>query len=209
MKILCIGDSNTYGYDPRSFLGSRYPKDVRWTDNLYGHDVINCGVNGMAVPDDGAPFVAMIEKELPDVIIIMLGGNDLLLGRSADDTRDHMASFLDSIIQDAAGAPLTKQSDVGKHGFNPSGRAERILLIAPPSFKTGEWVQSEAEIEESQRMCELYLNLASEKGCMFADADEWDIAISFDGVHFLPEGHMTFASKVAQFLNNVNFMVRN
>lgn len=34
MKILCIGDSNTYGYDPRSFFGDRYPEDVRWTDNL-------------------------------------------------------------------------------------------------------------------------------------------------------------------------------
>ena len=29
MKILCIGDSNTYGYDPRSYLGDRYPAEVR------------------------------------------------------------------------------------------------------------------------------------------------------------------------------------
>ena len=30
-KILCFGDSNTYGYDPRSCLGGRYPDSVRWT----------------------------------------------------------------------------------------------------------------------------------------------------------------------------------
>ena len=29
MKIICFGDSNTWGYDPRSYLGERYPKDVR------------------------------------------------------------------------------------------------------------------------------------------------------------------------------------
>ena len=28
-KILCYGDSNTYGYDPRAYLGGRYPKAVR------------------------------------------------------------------------------------------------------------------------------------------------------------------------------------
>ena len=50
MKILCIGDSNTYGYDPRSYLGDRYPAEVRWTDRLNKWDVINCGVNGMTVP---------------------------------------------------------------------------------------------------------------------------------------------------------------
>lgn len=29
MRLLCCGDSNTYGYDPRSFFGDRYPKESR------------------------------------------------------------------------------------------------------------------------------------------------------------------------------------
>ena len=32
--ILCYGDSNTYGYDPQSPLGGRYPSQVRWPDQL-------------------------------------------------------------------------------------------------------------------------------------------------------------------------------
>ena len=32
--ILCYGDSNTYGYDPQSPLGGRYPPQVRWPDQL-------------------------------------------------------------------------------------------------------------------------------------------------------------------------------
>ena len=38
MKILCFGDSNTYGYDPRSFLDDRYPADVRWNPDLSALD---------------------------------------------------------------------------------------------------------------------------------------------------------------------------
>ena len=34
MRILCYGDSDTYGHDPRSPLGKPYPPDVRWTDRL-------------------------------------------------------------------------------------------------------------------------------------------------------------------------------
>ena len=26
MNVICFGDSNTYGYDPRSYLGGRYDR---------------------------------------------------------------------------------------------------------------------------------------------------------------------------------------
>ena len=34
MNIICFGDSNTYGYDPRSYLGGRYDAGSRWVDIL-------------------------------------------------------------------------------------------------------------------------------------------------------------------------------
>ena len=34
MTLLCYGDSNTYGFDPRSYFGGRYPAEVRWTHRL-------------------------------------------------------------------------------------------------------------------------------------------------------------------------------
>ena len=51
-RLLCYGDSNTYGYDPRSYLGGRYPKTVRWTGLLdaEGWKVINKGENGRSIP---------------------------------------------------------------------------------------------------------------------------------------------------------------
>ena len=34
MKVICFGDSNTYGYDPRGYFGGRYDADSRWVDIL-------------------------------------------------------------------------------------------------------------------------------------------------------------------------------
>ena len=42
MNVICFGDSNTYGYDPRSYLGGRYDPDSRWVDILaIGDRVVN------------------------------------------------------------------------------------------------------------------------------------------------------------------------
>ena len=51
--VVCFGDSNTYGYDPRSLLGERYPKSVRWTgilDSSGSWSVTCCGQNGREIP---------------------------------------------------------------------------------------------------------------------------------------------------------------
>ena len=49
MKVICFGDSNTYGYDPRGYFGGRYDADSRWVDILAtetGWTISNMGQNG-------------------------------------------------------------------------------------------------------------------------------------------------------------------
>ena len=59
IKILCFGDSNTWGYVPLS--GERYSSDVRWTGVLQeelgqGYLVVEDGVNGRSTDvDDPRP----------------------------------------------------------------------------------------------------------------------------------------------------------
>lgn len=178
MKILCIGDSNTYGYDPRSYIGSRYPAEVRWTDRLGDHDVINCGLNGMTVPRNHNRQVGLIRANDPDLVIIMLGTNDLMSGLDAEQIAGRMGAFLDSLM--AEGKP--------------------VLLISPPVLQYGEWVMDDEQVEESQALGEAYRKLAAEKGCRFADAGEWDIDVTFDGVHFSPDGHAAFAHDLKEVL---------
>ena len=181
MKILCIGDSNTYGYDPRSYIGGRYPADVRWTDRLSGHEVINCSLNGMSVPRSHLRQAGLIRANEPDLVIVMLGTNDLLSGLSAEETASRMGAFLDAIM--AEGRP--------------------VLLISPPVLQPGEWVLDGEQIEESLELGEAYRELADRKGCLFADAGEWDIDVTFDGVHFSPEGHGAFAQRLEEVLNRL------
>jgi lysophospholipase L1-like esterase len=178
MKILCIGDSNTYGYDPRSYLGSRYPEEVRWTDRLGDHEVINRGVNGMKIPREYSSSIRMIRGNDPDLVTVMLGTNDLLSGSGAEEIAAQMERYLDAI----------------------GSAAKKILLISPPVLQFGEWVLDDDIMWESQDLGEAYRQLAEKKGCMFADAAEWDIAMTYDGVHFAPEGHAEFARKLKEMI---------
>lgn len=178
-KILCIGDSNTYGYDPRSYIGDRYPEGVRWTSCLSDCDVINCGLNGMKIPLRYERYIGFIRLENPDLVTVMLGTNDILSGVSAEQTSERMDDFISHI----------------------RGESKNILLIAPPHLQFGEWVQSEDYLDESCELADLYREIAKENGCMFANAGEWDIELAFDGVHFSEEGHKRFAQKLNELLD--------
>ena len=182
ITILCIGDSNTYGYDPRSYYGSRYSENIRWTGLLESPDrkIINCGMNGLSVPTGQtcAFFDDLIQKYKPDLITIMLGTNDLLNGSSAEKTAAGMSSFLTHLLS---------------QNNNP-----KILLLSPPHLQAGEWVQSQDIIRESLLLGDLYKSIAEKNGHLFADTADWNIDVLFDGVHFSPEGHRKFAEKLSQ-----------
>lgn len=178
MRILCIGDSNTFGYDPRSCFGSRYPAEIRWTDRLEDYDVINCGMNGLEIPKDSRPFTDLIRRKSPDLVIVMLGSNDLLEGADAETAGRRMELFL-AALQEAEA---------------------KVFLIAPPVMQEGEWVQSAKLIEESGKLRARYRELAERTGIPFADASEWNVTLTFDGVHFSPEGHTAFAAGLAERL---------
>ena len=179
MKILCYGDSNTYGYDPRSFLGDRYPADSRWVDLLAketGWEVINRGMNGREIPVKGIPFPDNL-----DLLIVMLGSNDLLQGADAGAAAARMEAFL---------RRLTLSRD-------------KILLIAPPPMQPGQWVNSSRLIDASRKLGDEYSAVAQRLGVRFADAAKWDIELCFDGVHFTEKGHRAFSEALAQTIKNV------
>lgn len=168
--VICFGDSNTYGYDPRSCLGDRYGRDSRWVDLLAartGWDVRNQGQNGRTIPGGPVPFPADT-----DLLTVMLGTNDLLQGRSPETATGRMERFL----SDAA---LER---------------ERILLIAPPPMALGAWVLDPALVEASRDLAGRYRRLAERLGVRFADAGAWGVALAYDGVHFTSQGHRTFAA---------------
>ncbi len=178
-KILCFGDSNTYGYDPQSFFGGRYEADVRWTGLLEadGWTVVNCGQNGLSIPGErNSPVMKrLIQSKLPvDLVTVMLGSNDLLEGATAETAALRMERFLPCITETVSESP--------------------VILIAPPVMKPGAWVQNRKTIDESSRLSGQYRQLAERAGLLFADAENWGVELSYDGVHFTPKGHRAFAA---------------
>ena len=181
MRILCFGDSNTYGYDPRSFFGDRYSAEDRWVDLLAkqtGHDCINAGANGREIPRNPYALRLLTEQQEVDIFLVMLGTNDLLQGASAKEAADRMGAFLNQLL------PHCKQ----------------ILLICPPPMKCGAWITTDELVAESINLAEEYKLLAEKLNIPFVDTREWNVELTFDGVHFTEEGHHTFAENLRKEL---------
>ena len=189
MKILCFGDSNTYGYDPRSFFGGRYPAQHRWVDLLgerLGCTVLNAGENGREIPSREVEllrFDRMLADQAPvDLLVVMLGGNDLLQGNSVEAVVRRMEQFLERIDLDR----------------------DKVLLIAPPPMERGDWVPTQALIDATVELNREYKSLFRRLGVRFADAGEWGVALTFDGVHFTEEGHAAFSEGLYKLLRESN-----
>ena len=78
-----------------------------------------------------------------------------------------------------------------------------ILLIAPPPLQRGAWVPDDELVEESRAVAKLDNALCERKGYRFADAAEWNIDLTFDGVHFTEEGHIAFARGLTGMLDTI------
>ena len=165
MKVICFGDSNTFGYNPYARCGEFYKH--RWTDLLAektGWNVVNEGVNGREIPDEMFHMTSDT-----DLLLIMLGTNDLL--------------------QLDTPAAAAKRMELFLSGCSP----DKVVLIAPPQMIWGDWVQDEELILDSVRLADLYMELAYRLGIRFLNAENWHVPLAYDGVHFTEEGQQVFA----------------
>ena len=132
-RIICFGDSNTWGYDPVS--GSRYDENTRWTMRMQqilgeGYQVIEEGQNGRTIACEdpwewgnkkGMDYILpMVESHIPfDTLIIMLGSNDLK--RKFHLPAGDIAGSLQNMLMQLRGFLKYKCGDA-----NP-----RILIVSP------------------------------------------------------------------------------
>jgi len=181
VRILCFGDSNTYGYDPRGFFDDRYDAGDRWVDLLgeqTGHDCINAGANGREIPRNPYALRLLTEHAPVDIFLVMLGTNDLLQGASAKEAAAQMDTFLTPLFP----------------------RCGQILLVAPPPMTRGAWVPTDELVTESVRLAEEYKLLAEKLNIPFVNTRHWNIELTYDGVHFTEEGHHAFANHLVEVI---------
>lgn len=227
-RILCFGDSNTYGWQGTlSGPAQRYPRSIRWTGRLAAllgpnWEVIEEGLggrtlrdhftvgNGVSVPGAGLCakdyLPACLLSHLPlDMVVIMLGSNDMksALQRSAEDIADGLEELID-IIQTFPWEPLLSYS------------RPQILILSPPLIGARKMkLAGERYVgapEKSRALAPLYRRLASAKGTLFLDTAEILIdaprgeAHGVDGMHLDELDHTRLAQglykKIQNFYDN-------
>lgn len=206
--IVCYGDSNTHGYNPRN--SGRYDYEVRWPgqlQRLLGREkyyVVEEGLNSRTLVqsdlcyDDnksGVDLVStVIKTHMPvDLLIVMLGTNEMKL-------RFHMTP---ADIARAAGLLVltAKQVSASK---NPDGKPCPILLVAPPliteELRHGRCYEEfgDRAIPMSKELSEKYEQVAKNHQIYFLDAAKIVRPSKIDGLHLAPEGHEILAQHIAE-----------
>lgn len=87
-RIVCIGDSLTYGYG--AFAADAWPYIA---SRRLGIDCINKGENGETTAGMLARFQKDVLELSPDGVVIMGGSNDILQGVSLDNIMAHIAQM--------------------------------------------------------------------------------------------------------------------
>lgn len=200
--VLCYGDSNTYGYDPRN--EGRYSESERWPCLLAdmlggGYKVIEEGLNGRTTaydrPDgfwkNGLSYLTpCLGSHKPvDILIFMLGTNDCNadLFLSAED----IARGMEQLVRTA------EEMTAELQGFVP-----KMLIVVPAAIRPEiegtpfEYQLDEASIRKSHDIAPLYKKLAEEHGCAFLDATEAAEVTRIDCEHLTVKGHRQLAELI-------------
>ncbi len=210
-SILCFGDSNTYGYNPEN--GGRYDEDTRWPKVLgkllgEGYEIFEEGQNGRTIANDdpwewgtkcGMDYVLpMLETKRPDILIIMLGSNDLKLkfNLSAPDIAGSLQNMLMKIK--------------GYCEFQLGCPDMKILVISPPALSEpfeesvfAEFFDVKNVVSRSRELAKWYKLAADQFGCFFLNATEEVCGGSADHLHLDPEGHKKLAQLVKEKIEEI------
>ncbi|MBO4919222.1 MAG: hypothetical protein J5365_03600 [Erysipelotrichaceae bacterium] len=207
-KILCYGDSNTWGYIPGT--GERYSEDVRWPcicRKELGSEfmIIEDGINGRTTcyepgwgdaknGREGLSYALLANYPL-DGVVIMLGSNDLTIHDTAFAKKGN--SELLRIIKNA-NQYFRTEVPVFPEGV-------KILLIAPPLIGESDdpsFLYSKAS-EESRKFAKYYRDLADEYKVDYLNAAEYAKPSDIDHIHLTVESHLALGKAVAEKLKEM------
>ena len=197
-KILCYGDSNTFGLNPADF--SRYAQDERWSGILKKtladkYDLIESGANNrtaFAPNPQGELYCAL--KHLPkictsksyDILVLSVGTNDLQFQYGLDSLGfekgyDNLISRIKPYFKEIIIVPGVK--------LKP--------CILNSMFKE---MFDQDGIDKSHSFIEIYSKAAKKYSCKFFDFNEFVSPSDIDGVHYTIESHKLIAERFANYL---------
>ena len=204
-RILCYGDSNTFGTGPMDRLGADpiHPKVVRWAGVMAaalgdGYDVVVEGLPGRTTvfddPVEGEyrnglrTLQAILESHRPiDLMILMLGTNDLKqrFGLGPQD----VALGVQRLLRTTAAL----------------GVVGRCLVVCPPPVReAGDLAEIFRGAEaRSVGLPDQMARFARENGAAFFDAGTVIAVDPVDGVHYSAESHRALGEALAEIVQDL------
>ena len=171
IRVLCYGDSNTWGFIPGT--GKRYDENTRWTKGLQKllgneYEVIEEGLRGRNVGHDfelyprgnlngAATFNQSVLTHDPiDYVVIMLGTNDL------DEGFNSNTKECAKILED-------RYINYLKHDLvNSIHKMPKIIIIAPNIMtENASKLKDRGVIEKSKSFNADYEKMAKNNECIF------------------------------------------
>lgn len=211
MRILCIGDSNTWGYNPAN--GERLVN--RWTRVLMQmmpeHEIIEEGLNGRTLcsPDPvkaercgiTALKMLLMSHKPVDLVILMLGTNELK--KCFDCSAKRIAGEVGEFIK------IIRNPDSWQK-FN----VPRLLVVSPilirDELAQGDYVFDEFDAEsvmQSKLLATEISEVCDEYGVDFMNAAEFAESSILDNIHMDEENHKKLAVALANKITDLKDML--
>ena len=204
-RIVCFGDSLTWGYDPENRI--RFSEEIRWTQVLQKklgaeYTVIEEGQNGRTIATEdpaegeknGLKYLGpCMESQSPfDLLILMLGSNDC--------KRKFAYSSMD-----IAGEMQIMLEKVQSYNRFRCKDAFKVLLISPPYISEairdswlGDSFGYENAVKLTKELAGWYKTLAEMYDCEYLDAAQYVQASDADGVHLDAENQKKLGDVIAE-----------
>ena len=202
-KILCFGDSNTYGFNPKN--GSRFNEKIRWAGQIKEKlknkfEIIEQGQNNRcgftknkeSIELSGGIAIEKYLKLRPDIVILAIGINDLQKIYKNDE----------KTIYEGLKSLILKIKSYG---------ISNIILLTPSILKENilnsffNSLFDEVSIEKSKKLPDIYKKLSEELNVINIDLNKIAETSETDGLHYDEEGHKKIAEAVLNVLISQKF----
>ena len=206
-RIICFGDSLTWGYDPDNKI--RFGEDTRWTQVMQrtlgdGYTVIEEAQNGRTIATEdpaegeknGLNYIGpCMESHTPfDILIIMLGGNDC--------KRKFAYSSMD-----IAGEMQIMLEKVQSYNRFRCKDSFKVLLVSPPYIADSirdSWLGDSFGYENARKvsleLADWYRQLAEMVHCHFLNGADFARASDSDGCHLDRENQRKLGEAAAAYV---------
>ncbi|MFD3156453.1 GDSL-type esterase/lipase family protein [Haloimpatiens sp. FM7330] len=189
MKIVCIGDSITFGYG--------IAKEYRWSEivkNTLNINIINKGING----DTTVGMLSRSYKDVilnkPDKVIIMGGTNDFIRGHSYKTVEKNILELtkeaLHNKIQPIIGIQIPTYSQLALKKWASSINYDKVN----EKIQTYRQEIIEFTTKQNLKYIDFYKNFINE--CELHNINEYYV----DGIHPNKEGHKIMAQSAIKVL---------